>query len=133
MLRESGRLVGGCRCRAFRLERGWCAFGEKIVNVVGVGVVFMGEPGERRADTRPLNGAMRIEKQAAVSPAPKGNLCQVVADVLNVGKFKVTIAAAASGESIIATPSDGSKAPITRISTVLSPVMFVTLIISPGR
>ena len=45
----------------------------------------------------------------------------------------IPIAAAASGESIIATPSDGSSAPITRISIVESPVIFVTLIISPGR
>ena len=44
-----------------------------------------------------------------------------------------SISAAASGESIIATPSEGSKAPITNKSTFASPAIFVTLIISPGR
>ena len=34
---------------------------------------------------------------------------------------------------MIATPSEGSKAPITRISTVVLPEIFVTLITSPGR
>ena len=43
------------------------------------------------------------------------------------------IAFAASGESIIATPSDGSRAPITRISTFLVPSILETMIVSPGR
>ena len=43
------------------------------------------------------------------------------------------ISLAASGESIIATPSEASRAPITSKSTLLSPATFVTEIVSPGR
>ena len=43
----------------------------------------------------------------------------------------IPIARPAAGESIIATPSVVSRLPTTRTSTV-SPLMFETLILSPG-
>ena len=47
--------------------------------------------------------------------------------------FSMPSAAAASGDNMIATPSDGSSAPITRISTFALPATFETFITSPGR